>query len=140
LRRREEEARCIEQICRDTLPLLEEIRDHGDDQPRVNRAIFAVDALRARMNELGATYDLITQLTQSTELERFKADRHLSAAKDLDASERQRRQVARDIENVRAVCDAARDFQDLMRTTIDSLDRRQGHFSDPEQASRKEAA
>ena len=130
LERRGEEACRIEQICRETLPLLEEIRDHVEDQPRVNRAICAVDALRARMNELGATYDLVTQLTQSTELERFKADRRLSAAKQLDANERQRRQVARDVDNVRAVADAARDFQLLMRDTVEHLHARRRHFSD----------
>ena len=139
LKRREDEAARIEQICRDTLPLLEEIRDHVEDQGRVNRAISAVDALRARMNDLGATYDLITQLTQSSELERFKADRKLSAAKELDGNERQRRQVMRDIDNVRAVADAARDFQDLMRQTVDGLDRdrRDRHFGDEVQTNTK---
>jgi len=57
------------------------------------------------------------------------ADRRISAAKRMDGAERQRRQVGRDIENVRAVRRAARDFQDLMRTTIDELDRRR-RFSD----------
>jgi hypothetical protein len=141
LTRRAEEARMIEGICLDTLPLLEEIRDHVEDQARVNRAISRVDGLRARMNELGATYDLVTQLTQSTELERFTADRRLGAANELDGNERQRRQVSRDVENVRAVRDAARDFQDLMRQTIDELARRHGHFSDYELAIRaREAA
>ena len=142
LRRREEEAAKIEEICRETLPLLEEIREHVGDQPRVNRAISAVDALRARMNDLGATYDLVTQLTQSSELSRFKADRQLAASKDLDADERQRRQVARDVENVRAVADAADDFQHLMRQTIDALAARRGHFSDrdSERTSHREAA
>jgi hypothetical protein len=121
LNRRDAEAQAIEHICRDTLPLLEEIRDHVDEQARVNRAISRIDALRARMNELGATYDLVTQLTQSTELERFKADRRIGADKQLDANERQGRQVSRDIENVRAVCEAARDFQELMRQTIDDI-------------------
>jgi hypothetical protein len=129
LNRREEEAQTIERICRDTLPLLEEIRDHVDDQGRVNRAISRIDSLRARMNELGATYDLITQLTQSSELERFKADRRLGAAKELDGNERQRRQVQRDIDNVRAVSEAARDFQHLMRETVDHL-QRYGQFAD----------
>jgi hypothetical protein len=89
-------------ISRDTLPLLAEIRDHVDDQARVNRAIVRIDALRARMNDLGACYDLIAQLTQPTELKRFEADRRISAAK-LDAREKQRRQVGRDIENVRGI-------------------------------------
>jgi len=144
LERRAEEGAHIEQICRDTLPLLEEIRDHVDDQPRVNRAISAVDALRARMNELGATYDLVTQLTQSSELERFKADRKLSAAKRLEGNERQRRQVTRDIDNVRAVAEAAREFQHLMRETIDRLGRGNRPFGDGvsqvSQAVHREAA
>jgi hypothetical protein len=131
LDRRRDEACRIERICRDTLPLLEEVRDYVDDQARVNRAISSLDALRARMNELGATYDLITQLTQSSELKRFQADRRIGAEKDLGGNERQRRQVARDIENVRAVLDASSDFQQLMRDTVESLVRRQDHFSDP---------
>ena len=106
--------------------------------------ISAIDALRARMNELGATYDLVTQLTQSTELERFKADRKLSAAKALEGNERQRRQVARDIDNVRAVADAARDFLLLMRDTTDSLGQARSHLSEnaaePFRTSHREAA
>ena len=142
LARRADEAARIEDVCLRTLPLLEEIRDHVQDQPRVNRAIPAVDALRARMNELGATYDLVTQLTQSTELERFKADRRLSAARELDENERQRRQVRRDIDNVRAVADAAGDFQRLMRDTIDTLSRnaRAPDHSDTSVRSVREAA
>ena len=72
------------------------------------------------MNELGATYDLVTQLTQSTQLRRFEADRRLLASK-ADGVEKQRRQVTRDIENVQAVLEAARDFQRLMDETIDRL-------------------
>ena len=69
------------------------------------------------MNELGRTYDLVTQLTQATELQRFKADRTISAAR-LDGIELQRRQVARDIENVRGVLHAAEDFMELMDDVI----------------------
>ena len=97
-----DEAEKIEQISRETLPLLEEIRDHIDDQRRVNRAIGEIDGLRARMNGLGATYDLITELTQSSQLDRFNADRRISAS-GVEGIERQRMQVARDVENVRGV-------------------------------------
>jgi hypothetical protein len=113
LDRRLEEARQIEQISEKTLPKLEEIRDHIDDQPRVNRAIGQIDLLRAKMNGLGATYDLITELTQPTQLNRFTADRKISAEK-IDGIEKQWRQVARDMENVRGVMEAAGDFQRLM--------------------------
>src|SRR5581483_6569077 len=128
LQKRLEEAAEIEQIGRETMPLLEEIRDHLDDQPRVNRASSRIDALRARMNELHATYNVITALTQNTELKRFHADRRISAAK-VNGTEKQRRQVQRDIDNVQGVIDAAIEFQGLMRTCIEQIATRFGtHF------------
>jgi hypothetical protein len=122
LKKRGEESAQIEQISRRTLPLLEEIRAHIDDQVRVNRAIGEIDGLRARMNDLGATYDLVTELTQSSQFDRFKADRKISAAR-LDGTERQRRQVMRDIDNVRGVADAAAEFQSLMTDVIEHISR-----------------
>jgi hypothetical protein len=121
LRNRIGEAADIERISRDTLPLLAEIRDHVDDQARVNRTIVRVDALRSRMNGLGACYDLIMQLTQNTELKRFEADRRISASK-VDAAEKQRRQVTRDIANVAAVAEAAAEFQGMVRSVIVHLE------------------
>jgi hypothetical protein len=121
LRTRSEQAEEIEQISLDTLQLLEEIREHIEDQPRVNRAITRLDALRSRMNELGPCYDLITQLTQPTEFKRFEADRRISAAK-IDETEKQRRQVSRDIENVCGIADAAVEFRTLMSQVIDHLE------------------
>ena len=128
LRRRRDEAREIERISRQTLPLLEEIAEHAEDQPRVNRLIASIDALRARMNEFGPCYDLVTQLTQHTEFERFKTDRRISASK-VNGVELQRKQVGRDIENVRGIMNAAVDFQTLMTEVIDLLGQ------DPENAS-----
>ena len=117
LEKRRDEASRIERISRRTLPCLEEIRDHIDDQRRVNRAIGKIDGLRSAMNVLGATYDLITELTQSSQLKRFEADRKISAAK-VAGLDRQRRQVGRDIENVRGVMEAAGEFQRLMDEVI----------------------
>ncbi|HEY8747974.1 MAG TPA: 6-hydroxymethylpterin diphosphokinase MptE-like protein [Tepidisphaeraceae bacterium] len=120
LRKRREEADGVEKISRQTLPLLEEIRDHIDDQSRVNRAIGEIDGLRARMNAFGATYDLITELTQSSQLDRFNADRRLSAAK-VEGIEKQRRQIARDVENVRGVMLAAKDFEQMVSNVIEAI-------------------
>jgi len=120
LRSRRDEAREIELISEQTLPLLEEVRDNLIDQARVNRAIARIDVLRSRMDSLGATYDLITQLTQLTELQRFQADRKITAQK-LSGEALQKQQIDRDIDNVRAVGDAAREFQKLMTEVIDKL-------------------
>jgi hypothetical protein len=132
LQSRRQEANQIEQISRQTLPLLEEVRDHIEDQAQVNRIIARIDALRARMNELGSCYDLIIQLTQLTELQRFQQDRKISASK-VQGIERQRRQVGRDIQNVRGVMLAAREFQQLMEQVI-------GELSATQTRQRREAA
>lgn len=122
LRKRLDDAAEIEQIGDQTLPLLEEIRDHLDDQQRVNRAIGRVDALRSSMLRLDSTYNLVTQLTQKSELQRFRSDRAVSAP-GLDATERQRRQVSRDIENVRAVMSATREFGAMVLEVMAQLER-----------------
>lgn len=121
LRRRRSEATEIERIIRRTLPLLQEVHDHLDDQPRVNRAITAIDGLRGRMNELGACYDLVTQLTQNSELRRFESDRKIAASR-ADGTQRQRLQVERDIASVRGVLEAAEEFQRLMDEVIEQLE------------------
>jgi hypothetical protein len=120
LLRRKDEAKEVETISRKTLPLLEEVRDHLQDQVRVNRAIGQIDVLRAEMNRYTDTYDLVTQLTQSTELDRFRADRKIAAAR-TSATEKQRRQVTRDIANVASVAAAAVEFQKLMDEVRDQL-------------------
>ncbi|HWE02642.1 MAG TPA: 6-hydroxymethylpterin diphosphokinase MptE-like protein [Tepidisphaeraceae bacterium] len=120
LRNRREEGMEIERIARSTLPLLEEIRDHLDDQARVNRAIASIDSLRGRMNELHYAYDLVTQFCQPVELRRFEADRKIIASKAA-ATEKQRLQVVRDIENVHGILAASIDFQKLMDEVIERL-------------------
>jgi hypothetical protein len=123
LRKRREEAEEIGRISQETLPLLEEIRDYVGDHARVNRLIAHVDQLRVKMSDLGRTYDQVTQLTQQTEMDRFKRDRKVSASKATGAK-RQRLQVERDIENVKAIVGAAAAFVDLMDQTILQLEER----------------
>jgi hypothetical protein len=118
--RRRDEAQEIENISRETLPLLEEINANLEDQPRVNALIARIDSLRTRMDAFGRTYDQVTQFTQQTELRRFEADRKLAALR-LSGIERQRHQVARDIANVAAVISAAETFQQLMTDIAEHL-------------------
>jgi hypothetical protein len=118
LQQRIHEAREIGEIARQTLPLLEEVATCLDDQPRVNRLIAKIDALRARMLSLNDCYELITALSQQSELERFRQDRQ---AARLAGIERQRTQVKRDIANVQSLLVAADDFVALMEKTIGGL-------------------
>jgi len=114
------ESKEILAISQDTLPLLEEIRDNIEDQPRVNRNIARIDQLRARMDSLGRTYEQVAQFTQESELEKFKQDRKLAALR-LTGMDKQKHQVQRDIDNVRAVIAAAGSFRDLMSEVCDRL-------------------
>ncbi len=123
LRARREEATEIEAICGRTLPLLQQLRDHLGDEPRVNRLIAEIDRLRAGMNAHGRTYDLVAQMTQQTEVERYMTDRRI-AARRLTGVERQRLQVGRDIENVRGIRRAATDFAALMDEVIEPMAKR----------------
>jgi hypothetical protein len=117
---RQVESRRIEEIARQTLPMLVDMRDHLDDQSRVNRLIAKVDQLRVKMDTVGRTYDLVTQLTQQTELERFHSDRKLAAGR-LEGMERQKHQLDRDIANVEAVIEAAGEFSRLMDEAVASV-------------------
>ena len=120
LRLRQSEAAEIARISHATLPLLQTIADHLDDQPCVNQAIADIDQLRTEMNVHGRTYSLVVQLTQETEMKRFTADRKI-AATQLSGTDRQREQVLRDLENVKAVAAAATEFQQLMDEVIVQL-------------------
>jgi hypothetical protein len=117
---RSAEAEQIGAIAKETLPLLEEVREHLEDQGRVNRLIARIDVLRSRMFQLNDCYELVTQLNQRMEFQRFQSDRQTAAAK-ATGIDLQRRQLARDIANVRAVMEAAGEFTRLMTNVIERL-------------------
>ena len=73
----------------------------------------------------------VMQLSQQSELKRFERDRRLAAHK-LEGFDRQKWQVERDIENVKAVGAAARAFIQTMAEVADDLEQ--------QSSRRKEAA
>jgi len=125
LRKRVDESIQIVEIAQQTLPLLEEIRDHVNNQQRVNLAIAKLDAIRKKLIDVDHCYRLITSITQSSELQRFQADARIAASK-VEGLDLQRRQVQRDIDNVKAVMDAAADFRKLVSETIETIQLRFG--------------
>lgn len=125
LRRRRNEAVTVVEIARETLPLLCEIRDHLADQSRVNRCIARVDRLRQRIDSVADCYELVTQLAQKTELQRYQTDRAIATAAasgHINDAERQRRQVIRDIENVGGILEAAGVLTGLVDDAIRRLE------------------
>ena len=113
LARRRSEAAVVRGVSRRTLPVLEAIRDGIGDAAGVNAQIAQIDDLRRELEPVDATYSLIMTLTQRSEQERFRADRRIRAA-GVGGGERQRRQIERDLVNVRAVLAASEDFLALL--------------------------
>jgi hypothetical protein len=120
LEARRGEAEQIREVAKETFPLLAEVRDNLEDQQGVNRLIARVDVLRARMFQLNDCYELVTQLNSRMEFERFKSDRQTAASR-ATGIDLQRRQLVRDIVNVRAVTEAAGEFALLMTGVIERL-------------------
>jgi len=120
LKDRLNESEQIGKIAKETLPLLEEVGNLLDDQVRVNRLIAQIDALRAKMLQLNDCYELITALSQKSELERFHQDRQLAASRATGV-DRQKAQLKRDIANVKSLIEAAEVFQYLVEQTIQHL-------------------
>jgi len=115
-----EEAEGIEEIALETLPLLEEVVLCLNDQQRVNQLIARIDSLRAKMIQLNDCYELITALSQQSELERFRHDRQLAASR-ATGLDRQKAQLKRDIANVKSLIEATAAFQTLVAATIEKL-------------------
>jgi hypothetical protein len=86
----------------------------------VNHLIAQIDSLRAKMLQLNDCYELITALSQQSELERFRHDRQLAASR-ATGLDRQKGQLKRDIANVKSLLDATAAFQALVETTIEKL-------------------
>jgi GH25 family lysozyme M1 (1,4-beta-N-acetylmuramidase) len=72
------------------------------------------------MDVFGRTYEQVMQFSQQSELKRFERDRRLAAAR-LEGIDRQKWQLDRDIENVKAVSAAARAFVETMTEVADDL-------------------
>jgi hypothetical protein len=120
LQNRLDESAQIRKIASETLPLLEEVANCLDDQSRVNQLIAKIDSLRAKMVQLNACYELITALSQQSELERFRLDRQLAASR-ASGVDRQKGQLKRDIANVKSLIEATAAFTGLITQTIEKL-------------------
>ncbi len=94
-------------LSREASEALGRMLEDQNDQSRVNALIKRVDAIRGEVTAITPAYDLVQQLNQSGALNRFRADRALHLAGDLTPLERQRKQIERDLVNVKGLAEAA---------------------------------
>lgn len=93
------------------------IRDQRD-VAKTNRLIDRVNSIRDEVQRLHPAFELVMQLNQTGALKRFKADRAIKLADELDAFERQRRQIERDAMNLEWIGE----YADLLDTYMEASD------------------
>ena len=72
------------------------------------------------MLQFNDCYELVIALSQQSELDRFRHDRQITASR-LTGLDRQKKQLERDIANVRSLLAASEVFETLIEATITKL-------------------
>lgn len=111
----------ITRHSRRTQSLLQEMLDHHLNQPRVNALIAEVNKIRDEVEALQPAFSLVNFLNQAGTFKRFRADRGIELEDTLTPMERQRRQIERDIENVRWLGDVADRLGEILDHSIRAL-------------------
>ncbi len=94
------------------------------DPDRVDRIIAKIHSIRERVLKLEPALTFVHFLNQRGAMLRFRADRRIALAADLDRYERQRRQLERDGVNVEGIRNAADTVRSLVERFIDVMDDR----------------
>jgi hypothetical protein len=99
LARRADEVREIRQLSQNTIPLLQQLREHQKDRARSERLFERVQKNRRRVDELGEAFELINELNTLGAFRRARADRAIYYGED-DQTQRQLHQIERDLDNM----------------------------------------
>ncbi|MCC6676022.1 MAG: DUF115 domain-containing protein [Phycisphaerales bacterium] len=121
----------IGELSRRSARLLEKMLAAHGDRAGVNRLIGEVHGLRDEAVSLKTAYWLVHHLNQTGTLRRFRADRAIGLEDSLSPVEQQRRQISRDIENVRWLADSADQMARLLDDTIAAMEGGPKSFRDP---------
>ncbi|MEO1585214.1 MAG: 6-hydroxymethylpterin diphosphokinase MptE-like protein [Planctomycetota bacterium] len=107
----------VADLSRRSKAIVEEMIEHAEDQPRVNRLIRDVYAHRDEVKSLDPAWELVHQINQRGTLQRARADREIHLA-DGSPLERQRAQMTRDAANLEGLAGAADELGSLMDRAI----------------------
>ncbi|MEM0984576.1 MAG: 6-hydroxymethylpterin diphosphokinase MptE-like protein, partial [Planctomycetota bacterium] len=113
----------VRKLCDDTVELLEEMAGRFDDPAAVDRLIDDVYRKRDRVRQIEPAYEMTQFINQAGALNRFKQDRRLSIESgEISDREKQRRQIARDIQNVVWLGDASDEVGRMTKDALAALD------------------
>ncbi len=105
--------------------ILGQMLEHRSDTHRVNRLIDELNTVRDAALKLEPAFTLVNFINQAGSLRRLGADRVLRVEPTIDATERQRREIARDSDNVRWLAEAAAELVTMLDDTVASLQGRE---------------
>jgi hypothetical protein len=87
--------------------------DSQHDRKKMRRLFEQVERHREQVDQLKDAFMIVNDLNQVGAFNRIRRDRDISLADEKDELERQRRQLERDIENVRWLADACDEALDI---------------------------
>ena len=131
---REAEVRELGQISRDTVPLLRKMIDQQTDAAKMDKLFARLEKKQQRVAELQQTFCVVQQLNQVGSFNRHRADRGIRAAKEDDPMQTQRRQLERDLENLRWLIDACDETVQVFDEAADRLAKQIAQSVDMEKA------
>ncbi len=105
----------MEKLTQQTQKTLEKLLEHQRDQNKAHQLIAQVESNRDRALAMREAFWLTQYMNQAGALRRFKADRAIDIAGSIDDLGRQRLQIERDLENMKAL----REASELVGTILD---------------------
>ena len=97
----------LAQLSRETMRLLDRMRDQDDNKQLLNRLIRKAHKLRDEAQALEPAFGLVQRINQLGAFKRARTDREIALTDDLSPLEKQRLRIERDRVNVEWIADAA---------------------------------
>ncbi|MEX2671825.1 MAG: 6-hydroxymethylpterin diphosphokinase MptE-like protein [Phycisphaeraceae bacterium] len=112
----------LQQTTQQTLKLLHQMLHDQGDHHRMGRHFKQLERQRKRVATLDDAFKLVDAVNQVGAFNRLRADRAIgAAASELDAHDRQKRQLERDITNLSWLDDACAETLDLLDGAADRM-------------------
>ncbi|HYE60838.1 MAG TPA: 6-hydroxymethylpterin diphosphokinase MptE-like protein [Phycisphaerales bacterium] len=110
----------IAALGREAGEVLEEMLEHQQDQARVNRLIERVSGM-AKEAAAEVAFGIVQWVNQTGQFKRYRADRAIQIDPTLSPMEKQKREIERDLVNVRWLADAAEYVGGLLEEAAEKL-------------------
>ncbi len=112
----------LARLTRDTTPLLRQILDHQRDEARVEKLFARVIRNQKRVEELDEAFGLLNELNTLGTFKRHRADRAIAHAPGDDALATQRKQLERDMENLKWLDESCGEFLAICQAALSRLE------------------